>query len=198
MTLTTLLERLTSSRPPRGMKAGSGVIVRRPHRIVHPEFISVGNNTLIHQNAMIAPILEYAGVNYHPDVRIGSDVYVGPGLYLACVGLISIGDGSVLSEGVYINDSNHGLDPGNGPIMMQSLTRKGDIIIGKSCFLGLRSAILPGVVLGDHCIVGVNSVVTKSFPACSMLVGSPARLVRRYDFTSQAWVDELTPQPGRK
>lgn len=188
MTLAALLERLTPSRPPRRMKAGFGVIVTRPHRITHPEFIQVGNNTIIHRNALIAPILEYAGVHYHPEIRIGNDVYIGPGLYLACAGLISIGDGSVLSESVYINDSSHGLDPENGPIMKQVLTRKGDIIIGKSCFLGLRSAILTGVVLGDHCVVGINSVVTKSFPSYSMLAGSPARLVRRYDPARKSWV----------
>lgn len=188
MTLAALLKRLTSTRPLRGMKTGSGVTVERPHRIIHPEFISVGNNTLIQQNAMIAPILEYAGTKYHPEVRIGRDVSIGPGLYLACVGLISIGDGSVLSENVFINDSNHGFDPENGHIMKQPLASKGDIIIGKSCFLGLRSAILPGVVLGDYCVVGVNSVVTKSFPPYSMLAGSPARLVRRYDSDTKSWV----------
>jgi acetyltransferase-like isoleucine patch superfamily enzyme len=126
------------------MKVGSGVIVKRPHRITQSEFIHVGDHTLIHQNALISPIPVYAGVKYHPEVRIGRDVYIGPNLFLACIGLISIGEGSALSEGVYINDSNHVLDPESGTIMKQVLTHKSDIIIGKSCFLGLRSAILPG------------------------------------------------------
>jgi acetyltransferase-like isoleucine patch superfamily enzyme len=170
------------------MKAGRGVTIERPHRITYPEFIRIGDGTCIHQNALIAPIPEYAGVHYTPEIVIGRDVYIGPNLFLACVGRISIGDGSVLSESVFINDSNHGLDPEAGPIMKQTLVQKGEIIIGNCCFLGLRCAILPGVVLGDHCVVGINSVVTTSFPAYSMIGGSPARLIRTYSSELKAWV----------
>lgn len=174
--------------PLRGMHAGKGVAVIRPHRITNPQSIYVGSGTLIHANALIAPILEYAGIRYSPQILIGSNVYIGPNLYLACSRRVSIGDGSVLSEWVYINDSSHGLNPEAGLIMKQPLVQKGEIAIGKSCFLGLRSAILPGVVLGDHCVVGINSVVTKSFPPYSMLAGAPARLVRRYDLARRSWV----------
>ena len=176
------------NRPLRGMKSGEDVVIGRPHRITYPEAIRIGDRTVIHQNALISPIAEYAGVRYHPEILIGSDVYVGPNLYLVCAGRISIGDGCVLSEDVYINDSSHGLDPEAGLIMQQPLVQKGTITIGRSCFLGFRSAILPGVVLGDHCVVGINSVVTKSFPAYSMVAGSPARLVRRYELKTQSWV----------
>jgi acetyltransferase-like isoleucine patch superfamily enzyme len=37
---------------------------------------------------------------------------------------------------------------------------------------------MPGVSLGDHCIVGTNAVVTKSFPAGSVLAGVPAKLIK--------------------
>jgi lipopolysaccharide O-acetyltransferase len=137
---------------------------------------------------MISPIVEYVGVRYDPIIEIGSDVHIGPHLYLACIGRISIGDGSVLSESVFINDASHGLDPEGGLIMKQPLVHGGDILIGKSCFLGLRSAIMPGVTLGDHCIVGINAVVTKSFPAYSMIGGAPARLLRSYDLVQKKWL----------
>ncbi len=162
----------------RGMNAGQGVVVERPHRISSPECISVGDRTFIHRNALIDPIREYAGIRHFPKVEIGKDIYIGPSLYLVCVSRVAIGDGSVLSEGVFISDNSHGLDPEAGPIMKQPLVHGGDVIIGKSCFLGLRCAIMPGVTLGDHCIVGINSVVTTSFPAFSVIGGSPARSLR--------------------
>jgi lipopolysaccharide O-acetyltransferase len=173
--------------PLRGMKAGSNVYLERPHRISHPESIRVGDRTRILRNALIEPIHQYAGVNYSPQVEIGSDVYIGPNLFLACIGRVSIGDGSVLSEGVFINDNNHGFDPQAGLIMKQPLVHGGDVAIGKHCFVGLRSAIMPGVTLGDHCIVAINSVVTKSFPACSMVGGAPAKLIRSYDPATKSW-----------
>ena len=179
----TLLDRV-----PRGMKCGAGVQIQRPHRISNSQCISVGDHTTIGRGALLAPILEYANVHYAPRIEIGKDVYIGPSVYMACVGSITIGDGSVLSEDVFINDSNHGFDPQLGLIMKQKLVHPGDIRIGKSCFIGLRSAIMPGVTLGDHCVVGINSVVTKSFPAYSMIAGSPAIMIRRYSLGEKRWV----------
>jgi len=173
---------------PRGLHCGVGVRIERPHRISHADLISIGDRTTVGRGALIAPVREYANVQYSPKVEIGRDVYIGPHLYLACVGRITIGDGTVLSEHVFINDSSHGFDPERGLIMQQELVCPGDITIGENCFLGLRTAILPGVVLGDHCVVGVNSVVTKSFPPYSMIAGAPAVLIKRYSLDQKQWV----------
>ncbi len=54
----------------------------------------------------------------------------------------------------------------------------GRITIGDSCFIGMNSIIMPGVVLGDHTIVGAGSVVTKSFPQGNVVIaGNPAKLL---------------------
>ena len=49
--------------------------------------------------------------------------------------------------------------------------------IGKNCFIGGRSLILPGVTIGDSCIVGAGSVVTRSVPPNSIVVGNPAKVI---------------------
>jgi acetyltransferase-like isoleucine patch superfamily enzyme len=175
-------------RVPSGMSAGIDVLIHRPHRISNPQCIRVGDRTVIGAGALITPILQYAGVRYSPTIEIGSDVYIGPHLYMACVGRMTIGEGSVLSEHVYLNDASHGFDPEAGLIVGQTLVHPGDITIGNHCFLGLRSAVMPGVTLGDYCIVGVNSVVTKSFPEYSMVAGAPAVLIKRYSPEQKAWI----------
>jgi acetyltransferase-like isoleucine patch superfamily enzyme len=49
--------------------------------------------------------------------------------------------------------------------------------IGQNCFIGGRALIMPGVKIGDSCIVGAGSVVTKSVPANSIVAGNPARVI---------------------
>lgn len=50
--------------------------------------------------------------------------------------------------------------------------------IGKNCFIGGRSLILPGVEIGDGCVVGAGSVVTKSVPPGCVVAGNPAKVLR--------------------
>lgn len=52
-----------------------------------------------------------------------------------------------------------------------------DTHIGKNCFIGGRSLILPGVTIGDGCIVGAGSVVTKDVPSGTIVGGNPARVI---------------------
>jgi len=50
--------------------------------------------------------------------------------------------------------------------------------IGDCCFIGARSVVLPGVAVGNQCIVAAGAVVTKDVPPNSLVAGNPARIVR--------------------
>lgn len=65
-------------------------------------------------------------------------------------------------------------------ILTHDMTRGlyADTRIGARCFIGVRSVLLPGVTVGDGCIVGAGSVVTRDVPAGSIVAGNPARIVR--------------------
>jgi acetyltransferase-like isoleucine patch superfamily enzyme len=54
-----------------------------------------------------------------------------------------------------------------------------DTWIGKCCFIGARTIILPGIRIGDGCIVGAGSVVTTDVPACCVVAGNPARIIAK-------------------
>ncbi len=51
--------------------------------------------------------------------------------------------------------------------------------IGRNCFIGVRSTILPGVRIGDEVVVGAGTVVTKDVPSHCVVVGNPGRIVKQ-------------------
>lgn len=65
---------------------------------------------------------------------------------------------------------------------IEELPHKGDTMVGNDVWLGLDAVVMPGVRLGDGCIVAAKSVVTKSFEPYSIIGGNPARLIhKRFD-----------------
>lgn len=71
-----------------------------------------------------------------------------------------------------LNDENGG-DSG--------LVPSKEIVIGKNCFIGCNSIILKGTVLGDGCVVGAGAVVCGKFEDNCVIVGNPARVVKRIE-----------------
>lgn len=55
------------------------------------------------------------------------------------------------------------------------------ITIGNDVFIGMRAVILPGVKVGDRCIVGACAVVGKSVPTNSVVAGNPGRVIKTTD-----------------
>jgi galactoside O-acetyltransferase len=68
----------------------------------------------------------------------------------------------------------------NASLAMQVLfpLEKAPISIGDHCWIGASAIIMPGVTLGNYCIVAANSYVTLSFPEYSIIGGTPAKLIR--------------------
>jgi len=150
--------------------------------------IRLGSNFTMGKSSLLYPIEFYKHQKFDPSIKIGNDVYVGSYTQLHAVGAMSIGNGVVISDHVYISDVAHGLMPDQGLIMDQPLNSKGVITIGDNCFIGYGASVLPGVELGQSCVVAARAVVTRPFPDYSMLAGNPAKLVKVYDPLRGAWL----------
>jgi len=89
---------------------------------------------------------------------------------------IEIGRGCMFAGRVVIRsgDSHSILDAASG----RRINPARDVRIGDRVWLAAGVQVLKGVVIGDDSVVGTQSVVTKSIPAGSLAVGSPARVVR--------------------
>lgn len=55
------------------------------------------------------------------------------------------------------------------------------ITVGRDVWFGAQVAVMPGVTIGDNCIIGAGSVVTRDIPANSVAVGNPCRVIRNID-----------------
>lgn len=157
---------------------GSGSAVLMPRKIEGASRIKIGSNSIVGKRSWIAAYERYGEQRFTPEIRIGEGVRIGSGLVLTAVGCVIIEDGCLLSENVFITDHSHGTVPGQMSPSKQHLNSRGPVRIGRHCFIGIRAVIMPGVTLGDYCVVGANSVVTSSFPERSVVAGVPARIIK--------------------
>ena len=98
------------------------------------------------------------------------------GSYFQAIGKIKIGKGTFIAPNVGLITSNHDLMNPDKHLPPKAIT------LGKQCWIGMNSVLLPGVVLGDHTIVGAGSIVTKSFPdGYCVIAGNPAKKIRELD-----------------
>jgi maltose O-acetyltransferase len=106
-------------------------------------------------------------------LRLGNDVYIGPGVYIdpGFLWLISIGDDSTITTGVRIIAHDASVKRHIG------YTAVARVAIGRRVYIGMGATILPGVTVGDDAIVGAASVVHEDVEPGAVVAGNPARVV---------------------
>lgn len=172
---------------PHAMKfksCGKKVLFESSFEIEGEKYISIGNNVRTKPRLHIAAIDYHNGLAFKPEMKIGSHVSINYDVHIACINKIEIGDGTLLGSKIFITDHFHGettYASMNIPPSERILTSRGPVIIGKNVWIGEGVVIMPGVTVGDNAIIGANAVVTKNVPAFSVVVGNPARVVKKYE-----------------
>ena len=107
-------------------------------------------------------------------MKIGKNCCIFSDIFSKEPYLISIGDNTTISGDVILLTHDNSISK----YLTEFTDLFGRIDIGKNCFIGMRSMILPGVTLADNTIVGAGAVVTKSVTQPGLIVaGSPARVI---------------------
>jgi acetyltransferase-like isoleucine patch superfamily enzyme len=175
------------------VRQSNGIFIIYKADLITPEHLRIGKNVVIRHHARIEGINKYAGVNFDPQIIIGDNVRIQQNLHLTCASKITIGRHTAIAANVSITDINHGYEDINIPPEEQPLQII-EVTIGEACKIYNNVVILPGTVLGKHNIVGANSVVRGVFPDYSVIVGAPAKIVKRYNVTTRLW--EKTDEKG--
>lgn len=120
-----------------------------------------------HSSVVTNPENIIAGIETSPGMM--------PGCYIQGKGKVIIGDYTQIAANVGIISSNHMLNDSRKHIISE-------VEIGKYCWLGMGSIILPGVKLGDFTVVAAGAIVTKSFSEGYCVIGgNPAKVLKKID-----------------
>ena len=104
--------------------------------------------------------------------------YSGIGVNAKIYGCCHIGDHVMMGEDCTIITRNHRFDRTDIPMMHQAFAEEQPVVIGNDVWIGDRVTILPGVHIGDGCIVGAGAVVTKDIPPYAIAAGNPAKVIK--------------------
>jgi acetyltransferase-like isoleucine patch superfamily enzyme len=151
-------------------------------------------------------------------IRIGNEVYIAPGTWLnipepaidappaiilengckigrrcmiSAKNRVCLEDDVLLGPSVLITDHSHEFSNPDMPIYAQGLTTGGTVVIERNCWLGHGAAVIctsGELTVGRNSIIGANSVVTRSVSPFSVVIGNPAKVIRRYDPKSGEWI----------
>ena len=159
-------------------------------KIISPLKLDGINNFQIGENVNICYKSWLAAVSYtNESVRliIGDGTAIGHFAHIYATKLINIGKNVLIADKVYISDNLHGYVDIYTPIKKQPILQKECVFIGDDSWIGENVCII-GASVGKHCVIGANSVVTKDIPDYCVAVGSPAKVIKKFDFTLNKWV----------
>ena len=110
-------------------------------------------------------------------LRVGDKVVMGSDNTLNCYLDLEIGAATLIADWVYICDFDHGMTDITVPIKDQGIV-KTPVRIGPGCWIGVKSSVLRGTVLGEGSVLAAHAVARGVYPALSVVVGIPGRAIR--------------------
>lgn len=147
------------------------------------------------QNAVVNPPFF---CDYGTHISVGKNFFANYNCTIIDVAKVTIGDNCQFAPNVSIYTAGHPLHPD----IRNTLYEYGiHVTIGNNVWIGGNSVVLPGVNIGDNCVIGAGSVVTKDIPPWSLAAGNPCRVIRKITeadrefyyknrrFDPEAWAD---------
>ena len=156
-----------------------------PGYIGKPTFLMNARHIYIKSRVRIFPGIR-AECHGRGTIQIGDNVSIGQGFHVIASSDLKISSGCLISGNVFITDTDHSYSNIETPVFNQINTVT-TTSIGENCFIGTGARIQAGTILGNGCIVGANSVIRGAFPDHSVIVGSPGRIVKRFNTESGEW-----------
>ena len=117
--------------------------------------------------------------HFTPGLKIGD--YSDVGVKCEVNGPVTIGNYVMMGPEVVIYTSTHAHSRTDITMIEQGFEEVRPVTIGNDVWIGRRAMIMPGVNIGNGCIIGAGAVVTKDVPDYCIVGGVPAKIVKRRD-----------------
>lgn len=134
--------------------------------------------------------------DYGNHIKVGKNFFANYNCTMLDVGKITFGDNCLLAPNVAVYTAGHPIHPDS----RNSAYEYGiDVTIGNNVWIGGNAVICAGVTIGDCCVIGAGSVVTKDIPAWTVAAGNPCKVIRKiteedrkyyfrnWEFDEDAW-----------
>ncbi|GAB3525638.1 DapH/DapD/GlmU-related protein [Arthrobacter monumenti] len=111
--------------------------------------------------------------DFGKNIILGERIFINSGCKFQDQGGVVIGDDCLIGHNTVMATLNHDLMPSRRADMHPA-----PIVVGRNVWIGSNVTVLPGVTISDNAVVAAASVVTRDVPENTIVVGSPARVVR--------------------
>ena len=125
------------------------------------------------ENCYVEPPLHANFGGHH--IHFGNGVYANYNLTAVDDTHIYVGDHTMIGPNVTLCTAPHPVCPA---LREAGLQYNRPVRIGRNCWIGAGSVVLPGVTIGDNTVVGAGSIVTRDLPENVVAVGNPCRVLR--------------------
>lgn len=173
--------------PPSAFGAyGRNTWIVPPARVSTPSAVFLGDDVTILERSFLSVVAAVPGIT--PKLTVGDRTSIGAQSHVACVGEIEIGPEVLTAARIFIGDTYHRYEDPDLAVLDQPMATPERVTIGRGSFLGIGAAVLMGVTVGEHSYIGAGAVVTSDVEPHTLVVGNPARPVRRWDPRLAEWV----------
>ena len=171
-------------------RIGRMVVFGRHNTISGKKYIEIGSHCFFGNNMRLQAISKYGGRNYNPNILIEDEVVINQNFHCTCAQSVFIGRGTSITANCGVFDIIHPYEridenPRKNPI------NTSPVKICANCLICMNTVILPGANIGNHCIIGANSTVIGTIPDYSVAAGSPAKVVKSYNFDKKIWEKKM-------
>lgn len=165
---------------------GKSCIIKNPLLLKNAHHITLKDRVIVRDHARLECIAYKGDQIFTPHLILEEGVSIEQRCHITAADELIVGKNTLISFDVSIQDTDHEYQTLDIAIAQQTLHVK-KTKIGENCFLGSGVKIQAGTILGKHCVVGANAVVKGEFPDYCVIVGIPAKIVKRYDFVTKEW-----------